>query len=121
MFILNLTQHIATPAQISAGVKDLEPEDQKTLQNLLTFNDLPSYEELQFRTTGIVRFALKYRAKKVMIGGAPYLMGALERRLKSRAIQPLYAFTKRISSESINTDGTVVKTTQFVFEGFVEV
>ena len=121
MFILNLTQHIATPAQISTGVKDLEPEDQKILQSLLTFEELPSYEELQFRAAEITRFALKYKAKTVMIGGAPYLMGALEHKLKSRAIQPVYAFTKRISSESINSDGAVVKTTRFIHEGFVEV
>lgn len=121
MFILNLTQHIATPAQISAGVKDLELEDQKTFQNLLTFNGLPSYEELQFRAAEITRFALKYKAKTVMIGGAPYLMGALERRLKSRAIQPVYAFTKRISFEYTNSEGAVVKNTHFFHEGFVEV
>lgn len=121
MFILNLTQHIATPAQISTGVKDLEPEDQKTLQNLLTFEELPSYEELQFRAAQITRLALKYKAKTVMIGGAPYLMGVLEQRLKSRAIQPVYAFTKRFSFEHINSAGAVVKSTHFIHEGFVEV
>ena len=55
-----------------------------------------------------------------MIGGAPYLMGPLEQALKENNIDPLYAFSKRISSEYVDEEGNVRKEMVFKHLGFVE-
>ena len=56
-----------------------------------------------------------------MIGGAPFLMGALESELKNRGIQPMYAFSVRDSVEKQNPDGSVTKQNVFKHAGFIEV
>ena len=57
-----------------------------------------------------------------MIGGAPYFMSTLEKKLKEYGIKPLYSFSKRIVEESEDKDtGEVVKKTIFKHLGFVEV
>lgn len=68
MEILNLTQHQATSEQVEQGVINLE--DSSDLKNLLTFNTLPSQDELIQSAMAITKIALDYGAKKVMIGGA---------------------------------------------------
>ena len=56
-----------------------------------------------------------------MIGGAPYLMGALEVALKKVGIQPVYSFSERVSKEVVLEDGTTQKTSVFCHKGFIEV
>jgi hypothetical protein len=55
-----------------------------------------------------------------MIGGAPYLMPALEQELRRVGIQPVYAFSKRISIDQPQPDGRIKKISNFKFEGLVE-
>lgn len=124
MKILNLTQHRATPEQISAGV--VEPEEgKKKIQRLLTFEDLPTPEVIQERAEALARVAelltKEYSHDAVMVGGAPYLMSALEKALKERDLTPLYAFSKREVVEEQLSDGSVKKTQVFKHLGFVEV
>jgi len=124
MKILNLTQHAPTPEQVAAGV--VEPEEgKKKIQRLLTFEDLPTAEEIQERAEALARVAevltKEYGHDSVMIGGAPYLMSALEKALKERGIKPLYAFSKREVVEETLPDGSVKKTQVFKHQGFVEV
>jgi len=119
--IVNLTQHEASAEQRAAGVFDLEGGDYfesgagYVLKQLLTFDTLPSREELEQRADQIAALAIGTRATIAMIGGAPYLMSALERALKASGIRPVYAFSERVSSEK---DG--VKTSTFRHVGFVE-
>lgn len=56
-----------------------------------------------------------------MIGGAPYLMSALESTLKEKGVQPLYAFSERVSVEKTTETGEVIKTSTFQHKGWVEV
>ena len=114
MKILNLTQHLASQEQIEEGV--VEPKNKDFVKELLTFDELPTKEEIQKRATELTKIAMNEGYKKVMIGGAPYLMGMLELTLKSQGIQSVYAFSKRVSIEK---DG--VKTSVFKHIGFVEV
>ena len=53
-----------------------------------------------------------------MIGGAPYLIASLHDALVGRDIQPLYAFSKRVSVEK-KEGGEVIKTSVFKHVGFV--
>lgn len=118
--IYNLTQHQATPEQVAQGVNDLEPEDLAALKELLTIEEIPTSEELEDRATRIARL-VPWDADAAMIGGAPYLMGALERALKAAKVQPVYAFSKRESRDEVQPDGSCRKVAVFRHLGFVEV
>lgn len=130
MKILNLTQHPATQDQIAAGVIDLKGEQLKMLKSLLTFDDIPSVEEIENRAHDIALLVMfnglgndddDPSFLKAMIGGAPYLMSALENALKSNSVVPVYAFSERMSVEEIQPDGSVRKLNKFKHKGFVEV
>lgn len=123
MTIVNLTQHNATNDQIDAGVfnVDYDHNELDYLRSLLTFDSIPTIEDMQQRADEIAKIALRTNAKKAMIGGAPFFMGYLETALKSVGVQPLYAFSQRVSVEATAEDGTVTKQNVFKHMGFVEV
>lgn len=127
--ILNLTQHPVTPEQLSAGVVDLPAEVAEAVRALLTVNDLPTRQEIENRCADIAELACHNglagdegddpHPSQAMIGGAPWMMRALEDALLTMSIQPVYAFSVRESIEQTQPDGTVVKTGQFRHVGFV--
>lgn len=121
MIIVNLTQHVATDEQVEEGVVGLSDESMSYVRRLLTFNDIPCIAEIRARAEALAEVAAECYADAAMIGGAPYLMGALEGALRQRAIKPLYAFSVRESQELTEPDGSVRKVTVFRYRGWVEV
>lgn len=119
MKILNLTQHNATPEQVEQGVFDMEANLAADVRGMLTFNSVPSTEELFRRANSIAQIAEEEGAKYAMIGGAPYFMAPLEGALLSHGITPLYAFSLRESKDVHLEDGSVKKTMVFRHIGFV--
>lgn len=119
MRIINLTQHPATPEQLEAGVIDTSREDKIELGRMLTFSSLPSRQDVATRAEYLARLAVQYDAPYAMIGGAPWLMSALEAALFARRITPLYAFSVRESVETAMPDGSVQKVNVFRHAGFV--
>lgn len=119
MVIANLTQHDSTPEQKAQGV--VEPSDKQSIRGLLTFNAIPSKEEMAERASKLADVAVNEKAEAAMIGGAPYFMSALERALKAEGIKPLYAFSARESVDVAQPDGSVRKVAVFRHLGFVEV
>ncbi len=130
--ILNLTQHTVTAEQKAQLV--VEPRMCKDeIQKLLTFEEIPSKEEIESRATKLARIAASEAAMyagdtesrlwitRVMIGGAPYFMGALEKSIRECGFQPVYAFSKRESEDIPQPDGSVKKVQVFRHTGFVEV
>ena len=118
--ILNLTQHEGTEAQKEDGVK--EPSDKDGLRELLTFKGQPTKEEVAARAEKIADKAVEAGFSKAMIGGAPYLMGPLEKALEARGVMPTYAYSERRVEERTNPDtGKVEKITTFEHKGFVDV
>lgn len=121
--VLNLTQHQATSEQRAAGVFDLHPQHLAKLRDLLTFDALPSPEDVALDAEIAADLAADVAAvagcRRIMIGGAPFLMATLERELRKRGLVPVYAFSRRESVEETMPDGTVRKTTVFRHEGFV--
>jgi hypothetical protein len=107
---INLTQHNATTEQGCT-----EPQPKKTVQELLTFDVLPNRKEIQHRAINLAIIAKSHGATEAMIGGAPFLMPALEQALIARGIQPLYAFSRR---EVVEEEGGK-KTVIFRHIGFV--
>jgi len=118
--ILNLTQHNSTPEQKAQGVVEPSPENKQQIQALLTFSALPTQREIMSRATVLAEIADGYGCDAAMIGGAPYLMSALEHELRALDIQPLYSFTLRESVEEPQPDGSVRKVAVFRHVGFVE-
>jgi len=136
--ILNLTQHPATPDQIKAGVIEPDAETKERIKRLLTFDKLPTYDEILNRAEKLAIEAMWYIGKCqtswdeqaehtrtagtwVMIGGAPYLMAPLEQALKEAGLVPVYAFSKREVVEQRQADGSVRKVSVFKHLGFIEV
>jgi len=130
--ILNLTQHNATPEQKAQLV--VEPRMCKDkIRELLTFEEIPTREEIEARAKELARIATSEASMyagdtdneiwitRVMIGGAPYLMGALEKALRECGFTLVYAFSKRESEEIPQPDGSVKKIQVFRHAGFVEV
>lgn len=128
--ILNLTQHPATPEQTAQGVQDLPCGALQGLKALLTFDDMPSVQEIEDRAAAIAELAASVDMlasddadspppHAAMIGGAGYLLPALERHLRGYGIDPLQAFTRREVVEAAGPDGAVVKTAVFRHVGWV--
>lgn len=121
--IVNLTQHDASAEQIEAGVIDMVGKDLESIKALLTFQDLPSADEIDRRAQEITRLAkdalFGQPERKAMIGGALWLMAPLTFYLKAAGIIPVFAFSKRESVEKV-IDGKTVKTNVFKHVGFVE-
>ena len=67
----------------------------------------------------ITALAMSHGAKDVMIGGAPWMMSALERALRRNGLQYCYAFSVRESVEKTMPDGSIVKTNVFRHGGFI--
>jgi len=116
---INLTQHDRSPEQVAAGVRDLMVSEREEIKALLTFSSLPTTGEIEDRAFRIAQYAPQGAA--VMIGGAPFLMGGLERALKARGCIPVYAFSQRESADQIQPDGSVRKVSVFRHLGFVRV
>lgn len=119
--IINATQHVATPEQISAGVTDLPEHIRSELVQLLTFEDLPTIEQICARAETIGALIDAPIGTSIMIGGAPYLMAPLIESLQKRGYHVVFAFSKRESVDQPQPDGSVKKTSMFKHAGFVEV
>jgi membrane carboxypeptidase/penicillin-binding protein len=117
--VINLTQHSAAVEQTESGV--VEPQKKAAVQAALTFDAIPSAEEMAQRAEFLAAIAKESGCVKAMIGGAPFFMSALERALKAHGIAPIYAFSQRESVETIKEDGSVIKTNVFKHVGFVGV
>ncbi len=130
--ILNLTQHNVTDEQKAQLVVEPRMTKEK-IKKLLTFEEIPTKEEIEVRATKLAEIAVSEASMyagdtdnmiwitRVMIGGAPYLMGALEKALRECGFTPVYAFSKRESEEIPQPDGSVKKIQVFRHLGFVEV
>ena len=114
--MINLTQHAATPEQITAGVVPASFADR--LPSLLTFVGIPSPLEIRQRAEVIASLAADTGAKCAMIGGAPFFMGPLEVALHAVGIHAVFAFSDRVSVEEAQADGSVRKVNVFRHIGF---
>ena len=127
--IINLTQHAASPEQITQGVTDLHGEQRDALVHLLTFASIPDAEEIRDRAHDIAELACynglgdpdgdSPMPHQAMIGGALWLMAPLAEELKARNIQPVFAFSVRETEEQTQADGSVRKVAVFRHAGWI--
>ena len=116
---LNLTQHASTPDQVEAGVYSLAVVA-TAASELLTFQCPPTEGVIRQRAAGLAELAARHQTVggAVLIGGAPYLMAALEAALYWNGLRAVYSFSQRESVEVVR-DGGTVKTTVFKHRGFI--
>ena len=112
--MFNLTQHNTTADQKKEGVKDF-PFDKE----LLTFIEIPSTSEMIARAKKLAAIVVASGETSAMIGGAPFFMSILESVLLDHGIEPVYAFSVRVSEDKTDSNGVMVKTSQFQHLGFV--
>jgi hypothetical protein len=120
--IWNATQHAATADQKAQGVVDLPEEARIGLAKVLTFEDLPTAEQLRIRSVMVIGSILAAGAKagdRVMLGGAPFFMEELSHAARELGLVPVFAFSRRESVEQVLEDGTVRKVAVFRHLGFV--
>jgi hypothetical protein len=131
---INLTQHELTAEQKEDAYWVRFDSYNGTNSNieikkLLTFEFQPDTAEIQERAEKLAEIAEgiflqldpeEALPHKTLIGGAPYLMGPLEKELHKRGIQPMYSFSKRVSIETTNEKG-IIKTSTFKHVGWIEV
>ena len=117
--MLNFTQHPATPAQLKAGVEEPRPLIKEEIRSLLTFEEMPTPDEVQERAEALATLAASMEADGVLVGGFPALMGPLQRSLMLRGIAVFYAFSRRETVEEIQDDGSVRKQSIFKHLGFI--
>ncbi len=114
--IINLTQHVGTPEQ---GVEELDEDLRKEVVGLITFDEVPSQLEMHERARRIADIAVSTGANSAMIGGAPFFQRYMEEELCEAGIEPVYAFSRRESIDTVQPDGSVRKTVVFRHDGFV--
>lgn len=122
--MLNITQHVATPVQVSQGVVEPSPEFKTELQKLITFDRtvIEQPEIIGVRSQAVVQLIKTHYpdTQRVMVGGALFMMPSLVNELKEAGIEPLFAYSDRVSVDVQNPDGTVSKTVKFEHLGFVK-
>lgn len=124
--ILNLTNRPASQDQVEAGVIDLKGKSLKKLMELLTFNKLPTKEEILERARNLAKLAAEewYSKNKtpgtVMIGGDLWLMAPLAYYLRLQGLKPVFAFSTVEEVEEISEDRTISVVPILRHQGFVE-
>jgi hypothetical protein len=124
--IINLTQHELTPEQ--KKFVDIECyTDRNKVKDLLTFTKLPTQIQILQRAVDLANIVRDIVDQDehinlflVLIGGAPYLMKPLIEELREIGVTPVFSYTDRVSVETMQPDGSVVKTQVFKHLGYVE-
>jgi hypothetical protein len=105
---------------------ECEGIDAQWLAEMLTFDKVPLVVDRIARAKELVRGVIlslggydPKRGQKVMIGGAPFFMGILEKVLVCYGFIPVYAFSTRESVEVLQKDGTLRKSSVFKHVDFV--
>lgn len=114
----NVSQHIASEAQIEDGV--VEPQNKERFTDLLTFTVLPSREEIWSRAEKIIMEVQEEGWTTIMVGCAQFFASELERAAERKNIKIVYSFSLRVSEEKVMPDGTVKKIGYFVHQGFIQ-
>ena len=116
--IVNLTQHSSTETQAEQGV--IEPPDKEYVKSLITFEDIPTLQDLRKRANLLVEICREMNMQFALIAGAHWWLIVLEHHLRIHGITPLQSFSKRVSFEHTNENGTVHMVKTFVHAGWIQ-
>lgn len=114
--IINLTNHAATPAQVNQGI--IDHPDQERLKELI---NIPAggltHEEYYERAHELIESVLNMNERQVMIGGHFNLTLAIVHVANTLNVDAFFACTERASEDVTQPDGSIIKTSRFVFTG----
>ena len=65
--IINLTQHVSTETQQEQGV--IEPKDKEYVKNLITFEEIPTLQDLRNRANLLVEVCREMNVRFALIAG----------------------------------------------------
>ena len=123
-YLINLTQHSLTDEQKKSVDTTIEPKDMAVYLN---FNDMPDANIINNRAfemfdclMAMLPSDVKPEDCTVLLGGAPFFMSACEKAAIHYGFNYCYAFSKRVSEEVKQPDGTVRKVSVFKHEGWIE-
>lgn len=123
-YLINLTQHALTQEQKDSVDCTIEP---KGMDVYLNFTEMPTAEVINERAYGMFNCLMqmlppdvKPEDCTVLLGGAPFFMSACERVATEYGFKYCYAFSKRVSEEVKQPDGTVRKVSVFKHEGWIK-
>ena len=94
-------------------LKELNPELFNTISNIHKDSDLDAIAEM------LLIFSYTNGYTLVQPGGSPAFMFALGAANTRLSVQTKFAFSKRVSKDAVQADGSIVKTSVFVHEGFI--
>jgi len=123
-YLINLTQHPLTDEQRNSVDYTIEPQG---MDFYLNFDSLPTAELINDRAYEMFNCLMamlppnvKPEDCTVLLGGAPFFMSACERAATDYGFKYCYAFSKRVSEEVKQPDGTVKKVSVFKHEGWIK-
>ena len=123
-YLINLTQHPLTEEQRNSVDCTIEP---KGMEVYLNFDSMPTAEIIEDRAYEMFGCLMQMLPPDVeptdctvLLGGAPFFMSACERAATHYGFKYCYAFSKRVSEEVKQPDGTVKKVSVFKHEGWIK-
>ena len=123
-YLINLTQHALTQEQKDSVDTTIEPQG---MEVYLNFTEMPTAEIIEDRAYGMFDCLMQMLPPDVnpedctvLLGGAPFFMSACERAATRYGFKYCYAFSKRVSEEVKQPDGTVKKVSVFKHEGWIK-
>lgn len=123
-YLINLTQHALTEEQKNSVDTVIEPQGMSVYLN---FNEMPTAEVINDRAYEMFDCLMQMlppdvepKDCTVLLGGAPFFMSACERAATHYGFKYCYAFSKRVSEEVKQPDGTVKKVSVFKHEGWIK-
>ena len=123
--IAAMCNFVGKPTGLDIGITAREIGSKlNDLVNSWKFNDRERDIELNEggmpeEASGLNYYATRLKPWKVMIGGAPWFMSALEKELIANGFKPVYAFSERVSVDHHQPDGSVRKVNEFRHIGFI--
>ena len=120
--ILNLLQKKVTPELEALGV--VEYPARAELMNMMLFKMAPTVEEVELVSSQlaatVAAYCRRHGIKKVLIGGAPYMISSLEAALMSHGLLPVYQYTHRVCTGFKHINGKEVAIYKFEPNGLVD-
>lgn len=125
--IINLTQHPFSQDQLNefafAGITaDNIIDTNDTLKAIITFTGEIDVAVIQEKANQLSQYIAQYVGDKpclAMVGGAPFFQMAVNFACMDNGVLPLAAYSERMSVESVQSDGSIVKQNVFKHKGFI--
>ena len=77
MAMLNMTRHVTTLDMMTQGIEDMSDEHKNLINELMTFSDIPTLDEINSRSDAVVEIISNYDITECLIDPPNYLVLSL--------------------------------------------